>query len=296
MLSSHLRQSEDAQVDNTQLVLIPGVPQFLDRWLSVPGDRKEVSVKITAPSNISAKLRVARWGYQRADGASERLLKAVAEDLFSFDGTVAMKGTIPRRLQLELTASDNASARTGSVLLTVRTERETYSKQIEFEILPIRLPNLDRSIGIFLARPPAYTWFPTVAKTLDDILVCDLETLASLGLNAAAPAITPPYSGRQAPFQKDVERARRILPGDLIDYVTLKSMNEGNPEKLASHLHNASSALVARGLKPPVWSLADEPDPSREAFKQYRSLAAVIRKTDKKARLAALNAALSLLN
>jgi hypothetical protein len=158
---------------------------------------------------------------------------------------------------------------------------------VEIDVLPVRLPPLAKPAGFYLDEAPHLTWFAANAADRLRQAGCDLRLMAELGLAGTAPPLATPRdaAGR---FEADMAAAAEAnVAAPWLAYAPAKRLlAERGIERSAQAIGRLERELTAAGMKPPVWSVADEPSNPDNLETRLRAWIEAIRAAAPAARLA----------
>jgi hypothetical protein len=132
---------------------------------------------------------------------------------------------------------------------------------IETEVLPVKLPQPQKPSGFYLAEAPHLSFFPSLIMERQKQVGCDLALMKSFGLTGTAPPAAIPRRGDYGAFLSDMLQALQngVRPGWLVYNPAQHILEREGVQSGAELIASVSSALAAKGVPQPVWSVADEP-------------------------------------
>ena len=174
---------------------------------------------------------------------------------------MTLRADLPRRLNLLVKIPQDTKPGLYQGAVSVRSRAGSERREFIIDIVPVRLPEADRPVGVYLEHPPFLEWFESAGVLRDRALSCDLALLRGLGLTGVAPPLPTPALGHTQPFVdalRAVEAAGFVGPP--LAYAPAKRMiAEGGLGRLDTVLRELRSNATDRAASSPLWSIADEP-------------------------------------
>ena len=214
---------------------------------------------------LALKSRYGHWRFERPEPNANKLVAAdsyLRADLTS----MTLSPDLPRHLylQVEVPADTEPGIYKGNLQLLSKGAL----KMVEFavDVIPVDLPDMNHSVGLYLEPAPYYEWFPDNHKLKPFATACDLSLLTSMGFTNVAPSLEAPID--QNHRKKLINQLKQLrlfgFQGPTLAYVPLKYLLSVQPqdEALQSLSRVRDDATVAR-LETPFWSIYDEPHPEK---------------------------------
>jgi hypothetical protein len=241
------------------------------------GARAEVAFH--PPAGPEQHVRAFLWS------AKQRLERRRAQDsyltladnmLVSAMSSGPAPGTASRLFEAWISASPGLPPGVHAASLLVVVDGERHVVPVRLDVLNVGLPPVAKPSGVYLDEMPHLTWFSELAPMRSAQVGCDLKFVRALGLTGSAPALSTPAT-QDAAFAADMRLATEAgLAAPVLAYAPAKRTMEAlGPALGAARLATASRELVASGIVPPVWSIADEPSNPGEQREWMSALAAL---------------------
>jgi hypothetical protein len=198
-----------------------------------------------------------RWTLDRLH-TGRNLLRPTATHLVPLGSQLTRNPRLPRRIVLWATAGKDAASGPFQGAVTLDD-----GSRIRFEglVLPTALPETPMPVGAYLERAPHLDWFNRGPKAGDAQTNCDLQTLARLGLNAAAPPLPIPFADAAPLYAAQLRSLREMgFVGPILAYAPLKRLaGEVGLAATPSQIATLAAGLGQEQLASIAWSVADEP-------------------------------------
>ena len=246
--------------------------------INSPENDNSPIIAATSPRHESGKklhikTRYGHWRYERPQPNATSLViddSFLRSDLFN----MTLSSSLPRTvyLQVEIPGEAEPGIYTGSLQLFSKGALRVVDYAIE--VLPLKLPEIVQSVGLYLEPAPYYQWFEGFRKRTPAATACDLSLLASMGFTTVAPAFaTPANADSRKQFINQLQQLRLFgFEGDTLAYAPLKRLlvAQSHNEAMKS-LIALKTAVKSSLLQLPYWSVYDEPRPDQ--FSAIRSTA-----------------------
>jgi hypothetical protein len=146
------------------------------------------------------------------------------------------------------------------------------TSDFNIKVLPIKLPKIRQSVGIYHERSPHWNWFNDYLTYGNSTLKCDYRYLEQLGLKALSPplstpvAITPDSTADQIadslkPYINDLNHYHHFFDRPAMDYTTIKRFKgyyRNNSALNQRHLSALTQAINEQQLPMPQFAITDE--------------------------------------
>ncbi|WP_434354803.1 hypothetical protein NF212_09015 [Parasalinivibrio latis] len=247
----------------TSLTIAKGTYGSLVFQLDPAGISEPPQVNLMMPTQgrraLPSTLRWGQWHFRRK-GLSSTFLEA--------DNTMLRAGVIPgnphspRKLHLSLFVPHDAPSGLYRGNLSVMLRDSKLELPISVNVPEISLPPADRPIGVYLEKPPHYSWFPETLTLGEQALECDLSYLSKIGLNGISPPFPTPNSDTEA--EKLVSMQRDLImegyhPSTLAYTAVKRLVAKQGLEQAAIRLGEIENIFAGKGIPGPLWVTADEP-------------------------------------
>lgn len=221
--------------------------------------------------------RYGHWRYERPEPNATSLilddsyLRADMENM-------RLSSQRPRRLyvQVKVPADTLPGDYAGKVQLFSHGKLRLLDYRVR--VLPVILPELTRSVGLYLEPPPYYQWFKSMAELASNATSCDLSLLAAHGFSTVAPALTTPdtEASRKAFIQQIRQIKRFGFDNKILAYSPLKRLlkNKGD-DRAADDVMALEQQLQDQNLPDIYWSMFDEP--AKDHFAQIINTADLLK-------------------
>jgi hypothetical protein len=251
---------------------IPVEPTALPRGTVAPidvvfvpaADDRNPTVMVEPPRSGMAALPVeVRWGHWRF-GRPDTAMGGVVADADHLRGDLAamtLKAGLPRRVNVLVSVPPEAAPGLYRGAVAIRTGETVVEQRFAVDVLPAVLPPATRPVGVYLEARAGIDWFAELEAERRTGLACDVAVLRRLGLTGLAPPIATPRQGDARAAIEDIAFFRLAgfdLP--MLAYAPVKrALAESGPAGLTAALRETLAGLDLLGMRPPVWSIADEP-------------------------------------
>lgn len=233
---------------------------------------------------LPARLLWGHWRWRRPAPETPGLVLSAAH-LRADLGALTLPDGLAREMVVLVRVP--ADAAPGSSRLQLRLNGGAAMAETILDVLPLARPASRGRLGVWLDTAPQYATFDALREAARTQAACDLETLATLGLSAIAPPLaTPLDAAGLADFLSDLRAAQDRFGGPILAYAPLRRLRDALGDRDAAQaLRRTETAIRAAGLRPPVWTVADEPV-AGGTDAASRALALAIREAGSDARLA----------
>ncbi len=249
--------------------------------MASPVDDPSPVVVVSSPKSSDGQslittLRYGHWRYERpAPNATSLILddSYLRADMAS----LRLSSKQPRRIhvQVAIPADAEPGEYSGKVQLFSRGELRLLDYRVR--VLPVTLPKMSASVGLYLEPAPFYHWFKPLQMQVAKATSCDLALLADHGFSTVAPALATP--GSDAAQQRFIEQLEQVqhygFDGPLLAYTPLKRLLGKKSAFAAGASMQKLKALLDQQNFPDIhWSIFDEP--ARNRFDQIRNTAKLL--------------------
>lgn len=254
--------------------------------VAAPPNGGDVAVHIDPPEaggqTVTANLYVAKPRLARPSPSAKALVVR-GDFLDGRSNHIRLMPGIPRRLVIVLRAADDQSSGVYTGKLRVTGKGWSREAGLTVEVADHDPAPTPRFMGTYLEPFPPDIWFGGFAQ---ERIACAMDRLAEFGITAIAPPLALPTDSGAKTFLTDLEQAARRFPGPVLSYTTVKRLTayEG-VEAMARRIGRLEAEIRRRGLRSPIWSIADEPSDAGRT-QRVRELAASLRHHAPTARLA----------
>ena len=235
--------------------------------INSPEDDKNPVVAAPPPRNekggkLDIKTRYGHWRYERPQPDATSLIiddSYLRSDLFN----ITLSSELPRtvHLQVEIPKEAESGIYEGNVQLFSKETLKIVGYAVE--VLPVELPELSRSVGLYLEPAPFYQWFDDLKKRTPFATACDLAFLASMGFSTVAPSFaTPTDEDSRQQLINQLKQLRLFgFKGDTLAYAPLKRLlvARSRDDVMQSLKALKQTLLNSSILQLPFWSIYDEP-------------------------------------
>lgn len=235
-------------------------------------------IAIASPRNgqghkLNIQTRYGHWRFERPEPNANQLI--VADSYLRSDlDSMTLSPELPRNLYLQIEVPGEAEP--GIYKGNLQLLSKGILRVVEFavDVMPIKLPDMTRSVGLYLEPAPFYEWFPDIRKRKPFATACDLALLASMGFTNVAPALDTPIDLDHR--KKLVSQLKQLqlfgFESPTMAYAPLKRLLAAQPiDEAMKSLSNLQEMLSAALIEQPYWSIYDEPHP--DSFPKIRDTA-----------------------
>ena len=235
-------------------------------------------VAIANPRNskghkLELQTRYGHWRYERPEPNANNLI--VADSYLRSDlNTMTLSPELPRNLYLQVDVP--ADAEPGIYKGNLQLLSAGALRVVEFavDVMPVDLPEMTKSVGLYLEPAPFYDWFPDIKTRKPFATACDLALMASMGFTNIAPALeTPSDLTHRKRMVSQLKQLRLFgFDGPTLAYAPLKRLLAAqSTENALQSLEQLRESLSASLIEQPYWSIYDEPQPDN--FSNIREVA-----------------------
>ena len=225
---------------------------------------RQPKVTVSAPSRGSVSLPVKIWSgirkFSRPQGFNTTLSRS-DDFLMSDVGSWPIRSDEPRTYELWVTVSPDAAPGVYSGVLSVSGAGVAARVPFEVNVLPLKLPPAPKPAGFYLAAAHHLNYFRRLQLQVDRQAACDLKLMASFGLRGSAPPLRDLNSRTVGLVRSDIQRASNlgVVPGFLAYNPIERLRVQAAHPVAAKTVSRAMRSIRGAGVRPPLWSAADEP-------------------------------------
>lgn len=268
----------------------PGTSLFLEVTATTDHRIEDVRIEGDAPSldgkSLSQRIWAGHWQFERPNAAAT-LLRATPSRLRSADANLPLVPGYPRRYVIEVGVPEHAASGRYHAQLRLRAGEVTQFLSFSIDVLPVRLPQVTKPIGVYLESAPHLDWFASMRGLRRQAIACDMRFLRALGLTGVAPPLITPTEDHQDDFLSDVALAEAAgFSHPFLAYAPVKRLYQTAKElapKLTAQANERSAVLGAQAL---LWSIADEPSNPGILNQKVEDVSTQLRAVNKNLRLA----------
>jgi len=249
--------------------------------IASPVDDSSPVVVVSPPKSPKGQslTTTSRYGHWRYERPSPNATSLILDDSYlRADMTrLRLSGKQPRRVHVQVAIPPEAEPGeyTGKIQLFSRGELRLLDYRVR--VLPVTLPKLTASVGLYLEPAPFYHWFKPLQGQAAQATSCDLSLLANHGFSTVAPALVTPGSDvAQRQFIEQLAQVQRYgFDGPLLAYTPLKRLLRNKSEFGAgASLLKLKTLLDNQDLPDIHWSIFDEP--ARDRFDRIKDTAEML--------------------
>ncbi len=250
----------ESPVDDTAPVIIVSPPKSSDGK----------SLKVTT--------RYGHWHYERPTPNATSLIlddSYLRADMKSIE----LSNKKPRRLHVQVKVPSEAFSGDYSGKIQLFSRGELRLLDYKVRVLPIILPELESSVGLYLEPAPYYQWFKPLKSQASIATTCDLSLMDSHGFSTVAPALATPDSKKsRRQFVAQMKKIKSFgFDGEILAYTPLKRLlKQKNVSEVASDLTKLNLLLKKNDISNIYWSIFDEP--ANNHFSQIQSTTELLKK------------------
>ena len=246
--------------------------------ISTPEADPDPIIAIANPRNVQGQklniqTRYGHWRFERPEPNANNLI--VADSYLRSDlNNMTLSPELPRNLYLQVGVPSETEPGIYKGNLQLLSKGALRIVEFAVDVMPVNLPGMTRSVGLYLEPAPFYEWFPDIRKRKPFATACDLALLASMGFTNVAPALDTPTDLDLRKKLVDQLKQLRLFgfEGPTMAYAPLKRLLAAQPiDEAMKSLSNLREKLSASLIKQPYWSIYDEPHP--ESFPKIRDTA-----------------------
>nr|MDT0251570.1 hypothetical protein [Endozoicomonas sp.] len=223
--------------------------------------------------SLKVTTRYGHWRYERPTPNATSLIlddSYLRADMES----IQLSSKRPRRLYVQVKIPTEAFSGDYSGKIQLFSSGELQLLDYKVKVLPIILPKLKASVGLYLEPAPFYQWFKSLKAQASSATACDLTLMAEHGFSTVAPALTTP--GNETARKQFIQQLKQVkrfgFNGKVVAYSPLKRLLQQKSELSAgADLIQLKKLLKGQNLPELYWSLFDEP--AQKTFPQIKSTA-----------------------
>lgn len=214
---------------------------------------------------LATYTRYGHWRYERPEANATSLIiddSYLRSDIYG----MSLSPQLPRHiyLQVEIPKDAKPGIYKGNMQLLSHGALKVVDYAVE--VLPILLPDMKASVGLYLEPAPYYEWFDGLRKHKPFATACDLSLLALMGFSTVAPALETPVNEEHR--KKLAYQLKQLLMfgfnGPTLAYAPLKRLLVAQPmEEALKSMTQLKAELMSSMLQVPYWSIYDEPNPDK---------------------------------
>ncbi|WP_152553907.1 glycoside hydrolase domain-containing protein [Endozoicomonas elysicola] len=227
--------------------------------------------------SLKVTTRYGHWRYERPTPNATSLIlddSYLRADMES----IQLSNKRPRRLHVQVKIPSEAFSGDYSGKIQLFSRGELQLLDYKVRVLPIILPSLKPSVGLYMEPAPYYQWFKSLKEQSSTSISCDLSLLASHGFSTVAPAlITPDSEATRKAFIQQLSEVKRFgFDGQVLAYTPLKRLLKQKSELSAgADLMQLQQLLKNQRLPEIYWSIFDEP--AKDDFSQIKNTANLLK-------------------
>lgn len=224
-------------------------------------------------NKLHIKTRYGHWRHERPQPNATSLI--IDDSYLRSDlPNMTLSSQLPRTVYVQVEVPKNAESGIYNGSMQLFSKGALRVVDFTVEVLPLELPKVNQSVGLYLEPAPYYQWFGDLRKRTPFATACDLALLASLGFSTVAPAfVTPTDDNSREQFINQLKQLRLFgFENNTLAYAPLKRLLVAQPhEEAMKSLAALKLAAGSSTLQLPFWSIYDEPQPDK--FSAIRSTA-----------------------
>ena len=234
---------------------------------------------VTAPprnsqgKKLELTVRYGHWRYERPKPNASTLV--LSDSYLRGDlSSMMLSHSLPRNLYLQVAIPPGTEPGIYKGSLQLLSKGSLQVVGFAVDVLPIELPRLKKSVGLYLEPAPYFDWFAKLRQQKSLATACDLSLLSSLGFTNVAPALeTPTDSSHQRKLIDQLHQLSQFgFNGPTLSYAPLKRLLLiQSRDKALSSLSALKDNLPANWKDTIYWSIYDEPKPG--SFSDIRAIA-----------------------
>lgn len=239
-------------------------------------------IVVSPPESSDGKsLKVTtRYGHWRFERPTPNATSLVLDDSYLRADleSIQLSNKKPRRLYVQVKIPSEASSGNYSGKIQLFSQGDLKLLDYKVRVLPIVLPKLEASVGLYLEPAPYYQWFKSLEGQTLNATSCDLSLLAFHGFSTVAPALsTPDTEMSRQEFIQQLEQIKLYgFNGKILAYSPLKRLFRERGELNAiADLIKLHQLLKSHELPEIYWSIFDEP--ANDAFAQIVNIARLLK-------------------
>lgn len=227
---------------------------------------------------LKVTTRYGHWRYERpAPNATSLILddSYLRADMESIE----LSNKKPRRLHVQVKVPSEAFSGDYSGKIQLFSRGELRLLDYKVRVLPIILPELEFSVGLYLEPAPFYQWFKPLKSQASTATACDLSLMDSHGFSTVAPALATPDSKKsRRQFVAQMKKIKSFgFDGEILAYTPLKRLlKQKDASEVATDLTKLNLLLKKNDISNIYWSIFDEP--ANNHFSQIKSTTELLKK------------------
>ena len=250
--------------------------------IASPVDDPAPVIVVSAPKSASGHslTTTSRYGHWRYERPSPNATSLILDDSYlrADMASLRLSNEQPRRIHVQVAIPPGAKPGEYSGKIQLFSLGELRILDYHVRVLPVTLPELSASVGLYLEPAPFYQWFKPLREQAEKATSCDLSLLSKHGFSTVAPAlVTPGSDTAQQQFIDQLEQVRRFgFDGPLLAYTPLKRLLRNKSEFAAGASLLKLKALLDTQDYPEIhWSIFDEP--AKDRFEQIKDTADMLK-------------------
>ena len=250
--------------------------------IASPVDDEAPVIVVSAPKSTSGQslTTTSRYGHWRYERPSPNATSLILDDSYLRGDMASLRlsDEQPRRIHVQVAIPPEAKPGEYSGKIQLFSHGELRLLDYHVRVLPVTLPELQTSVGLYLEPAPYYQWFKPLQDQAGKATACDLALLSQHGFTTVAPALATPGSAlAQQQFIEQLEQVQRYgFDGPLLAYTPLKRLLHGKSEFAAgASLLKLKTLLDNQDLPEIHWSVFDEP--AQDRFDQIKETADMLK-------------------
>ena len=245
-----------------------------------PVDDKAPVIVITPPeksdgTQLDIDSRYGHWHYERPSPNATSL--QLDDSYLRADmKNIRLSNKHPRRIHVQAKVPNETPVGVYSGTIQLFSHGEFRLLNYSVKVLPVILPKLKASVGLYLEPPPYYEWFKLLSEQTVSTS-CDFSLLTSHGFNTVAPAlVTPGNEIQRNRFLQQIKQVKQAgFEGKLIAYSPLKRLlGQKSEARVLEDLKQLNQLLMKHDLPEIYWSIFDEP--AKEDFAKINKAAKLL--------------------
>ena len=250
--------------------------------INSPVDDPSPVIVVSAPKSASGDslTTTSRYGHWRYERPSPNATSLILDDSYLRGDMASLRlsDEQPRRIHVQVAIPPEAKPGEYSGKIQLFSHGELRLLDYHVRVLPVALPELSASVGLYLEPAPFYQWFKPLREQAGRSTSCDLSLLSQHGFSAVAPALVTPDSdtAQQQFIEQLVQLQRYGFDGPVLAYTPLKRLLRNKSEFAAgASLLKLKALLDKRDLPDIYWSIFDEP--AKDLFDQIKDTADMLK-------------------
>ena len=216
---------------------------------------------------LTLKTRYGHWRYERPEPNANQLI-ATDSYLRADLSEMTLKPELPRNIYVQIEVPNEAPSGIYKGSLQLLSKGTLRVVEFAIDVMPVHLPDMKRSVGLYLEPAPFYEWFPAKRSLKPLATACDLSLLSSMGFtNIAPPLETPKDEASRKTFINQMKQLRMFgFHSPTLAYTPLKHLlSIQSVDQVMMSLAKLRGQVSSSRLEMPYWSLYDEPHPDKFA-------------------------------